>query len=115
MRAAVAMSEPVALPIGLTLTRTNHDAPKHRGITAFQIPMDAPGVEIRPLRQMTGGADFNEANSVKREVSQGNPVEFTVTSATGFEDRLRLDPTFAPAETVVDRLTVRCGPPSVQR
>jgi alkylation response protein AidB-like acyl-CoA dehydrogenase len=46
--------------IGLALTRTNLDAPKHRGITAFLIPMDAPGVEIRPLRQMTGGADFNE-------------------------------------------------------
>ncbi|MET8515886.1 acyl-CoA dehydrogenase family protein [Streptomyces sp. NPDC005077] len=46
--------------IGLALTRTNPDASKHRGITAFLIPMDAPGVEVRPLRQMTGGADFNE-------------------------------------------------------
>ncbi|MEU0941307.1 acyl-CoA dehydrogenase family protein [Streptomyces canus] len=46
--------------IGLALTRTNPDAPKHRGITAFLVPMDTPGVEVRPLRQMTGGADFNE-------------------------------------------------------
>ncbi|MFC4503420.1 MULTISPECIES: acyl-CoA dehydrogenase family protein [Streptomyces] len=46
--------------IGLALTRTNPDAPKHKGITAFLVPMDAPGVEVRPLRQMTGGADFNE-------------------------------------------------------
>jgi alkylation response protein AidB-like acyl-CoA dehydrogenase len=46
--------------IGLALTRTDPDAPKHRGITAFLVPMDAPGVQIRPLRQMTGGADFNE-------------------------------------------------------
>jgi acyl-CoA dehydrogenase len=46
--------------IGVALTRTNPDAPKHRGITAFLVPMDAPGVEVRPLRQMTGGADFNE-------------------------------------------------------
>ncbi|MGP4005150.1 acyl-CoA dehydrogenase family protein [Streptomyces sp. 4N124] len=46
--------------IGLALTRTNPKAPKHRGITAFLVPMDAPGVEVRPLRQMTGGADFNE-------------------------------------------------------
>ncbi|MFF3332803.1 acyl-CoA dehydrogenase family protein [Streptomyces sp. NPDC002888] len=46
--------------LGLALTRTNPDAPKHRGITAFLVPMDTPGVEVRPLRQMTGGADFNE-------------------------------------------------------
>ncbi|MET7841381.1 acyl-CoA dehydrogenase family protein [Streptomyces sp. NPDC005356] len=46
--------------IGVALTRTNPDAPKHRGITAFLVPMDTPGIEVRPLRQMTGGADFNE-------------------------------------------------------
>ncbi|MFG3022427.1 acyl-CoA dehydrogenase family protein [Streptomyces sp. NPDC048254] len=46
--------------IGLVLTRTDPDAPKHRGITAFLVPMDTPGVEVRPLRQMSGGADFNE-------------------------------------------------------
>lgn len=46
--------------IGIALTRTNPDAPKHRGITAFLVEMNAPGVEVRPLRQMTGGADFNE-------------------------------------------------------
>ncbi|MFF0042985.1 acyl-CoA dehydrogenase family protein [Streptomyces mirabilis] len=46
--------------IAIALTRTNPDAPKHRGVTAFLVPMDAPGVEVRPLRQMTGGADFNE-------------------------------------------------------
>ncbi|MBG0857158.1 acyl-CoA dehydrogenase family protein [Streptomyces spinoverrucosus] len=46
--------------VGLALTRTDPEAPKHRGITAFLVPMDAPGVEVRPLRQMTGGADFNE-------------------------------------------------------
>jgi acyl-CoA dehydrogenase len=46
--------------VGVVLTRTNADAPKHRGITAFLLPMDSPGVDVRPLRQMTGGADFNE-------------------------------------------------------
>lgn len=46
--------------IGLALCRSDPDRPKHRGITAFIVDMSAPGVDIRPLRQMSGGADFNE-------------------------------------------------------
>ena len=45
---------------GLAITRTDFDVPKHRGLTAFMVPLDAPGVEIRPIRQMSGGACFNE-------------------------------------------------------
>ena len=45
--------------VGLLLARTS-PGPRHGNLTAFVIDMHAPGVEVRPLRQMTGGADFNE-------------------------------------------------------
>ncbi|HVW34098.1 MAG TPA: acyl-CoA dehydrogenase family protein [Acidimicrobiia bacterium] len=45
---------------GYLQTRSDFDAPKHAGLTAFILPMDTPGVTIRPLRQMTGGSSFNE-------------------------------------------------------
>jgi len=45
---------------GLLLARTDADVPKHRGITCFALRMDQPGVEVRPLRQMTGDAMFSE-------------------------------------------------------
>ncbi|MHB8220552.1 MAG: acyl-CoA dehydrogenase family protein [Acidimicrobiales bacterium] len=46
--------------IGEIICRTDPDLPKHRGLTGFIVDMNAPGVDIRPLRQMTGGSSFNE-------------------------------------------------------
>lgn len=45
---------------GILMARTNPDAPKHEGISFFLCPMDLPGIEVRPLRQMTGDAEFDE-------------------------------------------------------
>ena len=46
--------------IGEIMTRTDWNLPKHKGLTAFIIDFKDPNVEVRPLKQMTGGASFNE-------------------------------------------------------
>jgi alkylation response protein AidB-like acyl-CoA dehydrogenase len=45
---------------GELIARTDPAVPKHAGMTAFLVPLDAPGVQIRPIRQMSGGSSFNE-------------------------------------------------------
>jgi len=45
---------------GELIARTDSDVPKHKGLTAFLLPMDTPGVEVRPIRQMSGGSSFYE-------------------------------------------------------
>ncbi|MEY3147655.1 MAG: hypothetical protein RL688_874 [Actinomycetota bacterium] len=45
---------------GILMARTNQDAPKHEGISFFLLDMSLPGIEIRPLKQMTGESEFDE-------------------------------------------------------
>jgi len=45
---------------GILIARTDPDVPKHKGITYFVCPMDAQGIEVRPIIEMTGGHTFNE-------------------------------------------------------
>ena len=72
--------------VGEVICRTDPNLPKHKGLTGFIVDMHAPGVEVRPLRQMTGGASFNEVffNEVRvpddhrlGDVNQGWTVALT--------------------------------------
>jgi alkylation response protein AidB-like acyl-CoA dehydrogenase len=74
---------------GILLARTNIDVPKHRGISFFVVDLRTPGIEIRPLRQITGAAHFNEvfltdvripAANVVGDVDAGWPAARTVLS-----------------------------------
>ena len=56
------------------LTRTDPDAPKHKGITFLLVPMDQPGVELRPIQMMTGRSEFNETFFADARTAKDNVV-----------------------------------------
>jgi len=59
---------------GFLLARSDPDAPKHKGITWFVIDVESPGIEIRPLRQITGQSHFNEVFFSDARVPHGNVI-----------------------------------------
>ncbi|HEY1826393.1 MAG TPA: acyl-CoA dehydrogenase family protein [Acidimicrobiales bacterium] len=96
---------------GYILCRTDATAPRHAGLTAFIIPMDADGVDVRPLRQMSGGSSFNEVfltdvelpDSFRLgEVGAGWSVALTTL---GFE-RASATSSGTPSDEIFDRLVL---------
>ncbi|MFI4933484.1 MAG: acyl-CoA dehydrogenase family protein [Caulobacterales bacterium] len=59
---------------GLLIARTDPDAPKHKGLTMFWIDMKAPGVEVRPIHQMSGASNFNEVYFTDLKVKDAQRV-----------------------------------------
>ena len=59
---------------GILIARTDPDAPKHKGVSYFVCPMDAPGIEIRPITEMTGGHTFNEVFFTDVRIPAANMV-----------------------------------------
>jgi alkylation response protein AidB-like acyl-CoA dehydrogenase len=80
---------------GLLVVRTDAEAVKHAGLTAFVVDMQAPGVEIRPLRQMTGEAEFNEVYFTDVRIPEaemlGNPGDgWRVSLTTLMNERVSI-------------------------
>jgi alkylation response protein AidB-like acyl-CoA dehydrogenase len=82
---------------GLLVARTDWDVPKHKGISFFMLPMRQPGVEVRPIHQITGESEFNEVFLTDATVPAENMVGpqgggwAVLQTALGYERRLMGD------------------------
>ncbi len=104
---------------GMLIARTDIDAPKHQGITYFAFDMDQPGVEVRPLKEMTGRALFNEVFIDEARVSNDDVIGgigngWAVANTTLMVERSSLgsggpEPVAVPAGTKAGRLEKKVG------
>ena len=104
---------------GMLIARTDTDAPKHQGITYFAIDMEQPGIEVRPLREMTGQALFNEVFLDEARVSHdavigGTGAGWAVANTTLAVERASLggagrEPISVAPGTLAGRLERRVG------
>lgn len=86
---------------GILIARTDPDVPKHRGITYFVVDMESPGVEVRPLYQITGDAEFNEVYFTDVRVPDGNRIGeigdgWRVAMATLMNERVAIGSNVTP-------------------
>ena len=86
---------------GLLVVRTDPDGRKHAGLTAFVVDMHGPGVEVRPLRQMTGEAEFNEVYFTDTRIPDserlGKPGDgWRVSLTTLMNERVSIGGAIAP-------------------
>src|SRR5258708_25238172 len=87
----------------LLVARTNPDVPKHEGLTYFALDMKQPGVEVRPLRQITGEAEFNEVFMTDAKISDADRIGevgqgWTVSMATLMNERVSIGGNAMPRE-----------------
>lgn len=95
---------------GYLLARTDPEAPKHKGISAFILDMSAPGVSVRPLRELTGTSDFNEVFfddvQVPADAMIGAPGEgWRIATATLSQERANVGAIVVKLRLAVDALT----------
>jgi alkylation response protein AidB-like acyl-CoA dehydrogenase len=95
---------------GYLLARTEPDAPKHKGISAFVLDMSTPGVTVRPLRELTGTSDFNEVFfddvTVAADAIIGTPGQgWAIANSTLSHERTGVGAIVVKLRQAVDALT----------
>jgi alkylation response protein AidB-like acyl-CoA dehydrogenase len=96
----------------LLVARTNPDVPKHEGLTYFSLDMTQPGVDVRPLRQITGEAEFNEVFITDATVPDSDRIGavgqgWTVSMATLMNERVSIGGNAMPREGGMIALAAR--------